>query len=144
MSNLGAGGRDQRNFGVIGSLAALHESVAAFVDGMGASLYPFQSNHEGAIVEHIYSVATKMDAFAFNPAGLSKYGVPCVQALRDSGRPFVELHFANTAALGWATGAVTTQHAAALMMGLRNHGYIAAMYGLISALDDGIFGAEAC
>lgn len=139
MSNLGVGGRDPRNFGTISSLGALHASMTAFVEGIGASLETYQSNHEGAIVGRIYEVAADTDAFIFNPAGLSKYGVPCVQALVDSGRPYVEVHFANTAALGWTGGTAPIRHAAASVMGLRNHGYVAALYGLINALDDGIF-----
>lgn len=135
MSNLGAGGRDRRNFGAIPSLAALHAGAVAFAEGLGVSLRTFQSNHEGAIVEFIYAAAPATDAFLFNPAGLSKYGVPSVQALADSARPVVELHFANTASLGWSEGAVMSRTATACAMGFRNHSYTAAIFGLVGTLD---------
>jgi 3-dehydroquinate dehydratase II len=139
MSNLGVG-RDPRNFGVTPSLDALHECTRAFAEGMGATMRTFASNHEGALVEYIYAQASETDVFLFNPAGLSKYGVPSAQALDDSGVPYVELHFANTAALGWSQGTVLTRGASACVMGLRNHSYVAAVFGIIGALDDGTLG----
>ena len=142
MSNLGVG-RDARNFGLTPSLETLHQCTRAFAEGMGATMRTFASNHEGALVEFIYEVANVTDAFLFNPAGLSKYGVPSIQALEDTGVPYVELHFANTAALGWSQGTVMTRGAASCVMGLRNHSYAAAVFGVIGALDDGALGAPA-
>src|SRR5438270_9931503 len=68
MSNLGAGGRDQRTYGVVPSLRALHDCMGALAEGLGVDLASYQSNHEGDIVMFIYNRAPETDAYLINPA----------------------------------------------------------------------------
>jgi 3-dehydroquinate dehydratase-2 len=142
MSNLGAGGRDQRTYGVVPSLRALHDCMGALAEGLGVDLASYQSNHEGDIVMFIYNRAPETDAYLINPAALTRRGAPCAAALADSGRPYVELHFANIAALGWIGGAVVTRGATGVVMGLRHHSYIGALFGLVAALDAKVVGED--
>jgi 3-dehydroquinate dehydratase II len=136
MSNLGKGGRDPRTYGTTTSLAALQDSIASMGDGLGLEMSAFSANHEGSIVAHIYETAASVDAFLINPAAMTRFGAPCRIALSDVRRPFIELHFANVAALGWA-GGVTTPVATGVVMGFRHYSYMGALFGLISALDSG-------
>ncbi len=134
MSNLGRGGRDPRTYGAVSSLADLQDSIVAMGDGLGLEMSAFAANHEGEIVAHIYQVAASVDAFLINPAALTRFGVPCKLALADARRPFIELHFANVAALGWEAG-ITTPVATGVVMGFRHYSYIGALFGLICGLD---------
>jgi 3-dehydroquinate dehydratase II len=136
MSNLGVGGRDVRTYGAVTSLAALQDGIVAMGEGLGLVMSAFSANHEGSIVEHIYEAASSVDAFLINPAALTRYGMPTRIALADVRRPFIELHFANVAALGWE-GGITTPVATAVVMGFRHYSYMGALFGLACALDCG-------
>ncbi len=118
MSNLGIGGRDPRTYGLVTSLAALQSGIAAMGHGLGLDVSIYSANHEGSIVAHIYEIASAVDAFLINPAALTRFGVPTKIALADVHRPFMEVHFANVAALGWE-GGVTTPIATGVTMGFR-------------------------
>jgi hypothetical protein len=97
----------------------------------------YQSNYEGDIVQYIYDNAAAADAYLINPAALTRRGAPCALALVDSHRPYIELHFANIAALGWSNGALITRRASGVVMGLRHYSYVGAVFGLVGALDAG-------
>jgi 3-dehydroquinate dehydratase-2 len=142
MSNLGAGGRDPRTYGVTPSLAALQDCMKALAEGLGVALETYHSNHEGDIVAFVYDRAAAVDGFLINPAALTRRGAPCAAALLDSGRPYIELHFANIAALGWLQGAIVTKAATGVVMGLRHYSYMGALYGLVGALDGGLFARQ--
>lgn len=135
MSNLGA--RDPRTYGTIHSLADLHAAISALADGLGVACEAFTSNHEGAVVDYIYRTAPSTDAYLINPAGLNSRGEPCAQALADAAKPFIELHFANVAASGWPRGTIVSARATGVVMGLRQYSYVAAVVGLVLALDSG-------
>jgi len=137
MNNLGPKGRDQRMYGAIPSLAALQDGLQAFASGLGTTLEPYHSDHEGDILGFIYGA--RMDAFLINPAGLNRPGAPTRDALRDTGKPFVELHFANISAnrAVWPNGTVVSRDAAGVVMGMREYTYVSALFGLVSALDAG-------
>lgn len=136
MSNLGPGGRDPRTYGSVTSLEALQHATQAFAAGMGCEVRAFQSNHEGALVADIYASAARTDAYVINPAGSTRRGVPLMQAFRDVGRPCIEMHFANVAALGWLQGAAISRQVTGIVMGMRHYSYIASILGLVCALDD--------
>ena len=136
MSNLGPGGRDPRTYGPVTSLQALQHATQAFAAGMGCELRAFQSNFEGALVGWIYETAATTDAYVINPAASTRRGVPIMQAFRDAGRPCIEMHFANVAALGWLQGAAISKQMSGVVMGMRHYSYIATIFGLVCALDD--------
>ena len=136
MSNLGKGGRDPRTYGVVTSLAALQSEIAAMGHGLGLEMTTFSANHEGSIIAHIYETAPTVDGFLINPAALTRFGTPTKIALADVRRPFVEVHFANVAALGWE-GGITTPVATGVAMGFRQYSYMGAIFGLVCALDLG-------
>lgn len=136
MSNLGPGGRDPRTYGPVASIEALQHACQAFADGLGCELTAFQSNFEGRLVAYIYETAADCDAYVINPAASTRRGVPLMQAFRDVGRPCVEMHFANVAALGWLQGAAISRQVSGVVMGLRHYSYLATLLGLACALDD--------
>lgn len=148
MPNLGR--RDQAIYGPIRSLEELQATVRDFAGSLGVRVTAFASNHEGDILEFIHHSAREVDGFLINPAGLTTYGEATRHALADSGRPFVEVHFANLARHLDAVGPAGdlrsrfTHSAVGMVMGFRQHSYLGALLALTLALDDASFlGAEA-
>ena len=144
MPNLGR--RDRRIYGPIASLDDLEALVAEFAERIGIEVEQVASNHEGDLLDFIHSASERCDAFLINPAGLTTYGEATRHALADSRRPYVEVHFANTARHfdgvvpgGRRLESQFTYTAAGLVMGLRQHGYLGALLSLSLALDDGDF-----
>ena len=145
MSNLGA--RNKRVYGAISSLADLQDLSKAFGAALGVAVSTFASNFEGAILEFIHQSAASADGFVINPAGLTQYGVATKHALTETGKPFIEVHFANIAAPATAPRGLPigpwksefSPSATGVMMGLRQYSYCAAILSLAMALDDQTF-----
>jgi 3-dehydroquinate dehydratase-2 len=95
MPNLGR--RDQAIYGPIRTLDELQETVRDFAALLGVSVRQFASNHEGEILDFIHATADELGGYLINPAGLTTYGEATRHALADTGRPIVEVHFANLA-----------------------------------------------
>ncbi|SDP13826.1 3-dehydroquinate dehydratase [Klenkia soli] len=144
MPNLGH--RSEAIYGPIRSLADLQAMVREVAGELGVEVVQFASNHEGEILEFIHRTATEVQGYVINPAGLTTYGEATRHALDDTGKPVVECHFANIAR-HFAEVAPHSQQqtsrftytATGLTMGLRQHGYAAALVGLTLALDDEAF-----
>jgi 3-dehydroquinate dehydratase II len=150
MSNLGR--RSKKAYGPIASLDVLHEHVRCYGRSLGVEVETFASNYEGAILEFIHESADRVDGYLVNPAGLTSGSLPVPHALIESGRPSIEVHFANPEASAHSPrGAPVTPIASVFspfvtgkITGLRHHGYIGALVALTLALDDvGFLGAEA-
>ena len=122
MTNLGR--RDRNIYGSIASLQALEDTV-------GADVTAFHSNHEGDLVDFL-ETNPDMDGYIINPGGLWAFGDPTRIALEETGRPFVEVHFANIFATGHLS--TFTQSCDATVMGLRHHGYIGAVVALAASV----------
>ena len=144
MPNLGR--RDVSIYGPISSLEELQRFVAGVGDRLGVTIDPFASNHEGQILDFIHRRAAHVDALLINPAGLTTYGEATRHALEDTGRPYIEVHFANTARHFDRVSAGSEQlrsrftyTAVGLVMGLRHYSYASALLGLTLALDDAAF-----
>ena len=142
MPNLG--NRNKRVYGPIASIEALHQYMRDLGEGMGVTIEAVASNHEGAILDAIHASAAHTDAYILNPAGLTKTGEPTRHALEETGRPWVETHFANISAPPWSSRGLPggpwesnfTRSATGLAMGLRHHSYLGALVALVAALDD--------
>ncbi|MEJ8846146.1 type II 3-dehydroquinate dehydratase [Variovorax rhizosphaerae] len=142
MSNLGA--RSKKVYGKIGSLDELKAYVAGFGTRLGVDVEAFSSNHQGDILEFIHESAERVDGYIINPAGLTTVGEGVRHALEDTGRPVIEVHFANiSAGAGGARGlgggsirSSFTHTATGMCMGMRQYSYIGALTALVLALDD--------
>ena len=145
MSNLGA--RSKRVYGAIASLDDLQSFCRDFGAAIGVEVSTFASNFEGAILEFIHASAETTDGYVINPAGLTVPGVATKHALTETGKPFIEVHFANvvappTAPRGLPVGpwlSTFSPHATGVMMGMREYSYAAAILSLAMALDDESF-----
>jgi 3-dehydroquinate dehydratase-2 len=149
MTNLGA--RNKRVYGTIASLADLQNFCRNFGAAVGVTVSTFASNYEGAILEFIHESTQWADAYIINPAGLTEGGVATKHALTETGKPYVEVHFANIVAPPTAPRSLSigpwqstfSASATSVMMGMREYSYCAAILSLAMALDDKNFlGAE--
>ncbi|MER6562151.1 type II 3-dehydroquinate dehydratase [Streptomyces sp. NPDC001027] len=129
MTNLGR--RDRNIYGSIASLQALEDLVTEVGDAVGADVSAFHSNHEGDLVDFLES-HPDMDGYIINPGGLWAFGDPTRIALEETGRPFVEVHFANIFATGHLS--TFTRSCDATVMGLRHHGYLGAVVALAASV----------
>ncbi|CAG7619352.1 type II 3-dehydroquinate dehydratase [Leucobacter soli] len=150
MSNLGA--RSKKVYGAIGSLDDLKAYVRDYGASLGVEVENFSSNHQGDILEFIHESADRVDGYIINPAGLTTVGEGVRHALEDTGRPVMEVHFANIAASaggarGLGGGSIQssfTHTATGMCMGMRQYSYIGALTALVFSLDDvGFLGGAA-
>ena len=142
MSNLGA--RNKRVYGAIASLVDLQNFCKDFGASLSVEVTTFSSNFEGAILEYIHESAKSTDAYIINPAGLTEGGVATKHALTETGKPYVEVHFANivapaTAPRGLPIGpwhSTFSASATSVMMGMREYSYCAGILSLAMVLKD--------
>ena len=64
----------------------------------GAEIIPFQSNHEGTLIDFIQAESAKADGIIINPGALTHYGLSLMDALSDSRLPVIEIHISDIAA----------------------------------------------
>ncbi len=62
-----------------------------------ATVEPFQSNHEGEILDFIQEAAARVDGFLVNPGALTHTSIALLDAFLSVNRPFVEVHLSNLA-----------------------------------------------
>jgi 3-dehydroquinate dehydratase-2 len=131
------GKRDPKLFGTIASIADLHAYVADFGTALGVEVRPFASDYEGELLERVHESADTADAYLVNPGGLATVAEGWRHALAETHKPVVEVHFYNLPANGEQS--IFTPSAIGQSMGLREHSYVAGLFGLVLALDDESF-----
>lgn len=62
---------------------------------LGVELEPFQSNHEGALVDKIQESYGKVDGIVINPAAYTHTSVAILDALKAVSIPAVEVHISD-------------------------------------------------
>ncbi|MBK8014348.1 MAG: 3-dehydroquinate dehydratase [Deltaproteobacteria bacterium] len=76
------------------SLADIHGALTALAQTLGHTIVPFQSNHEGALIDHVQACRGQDDALILNAGGYTHTSV----ALRDAVAfvneeiPVIEVH----------------------------------------------------
>lgn len=72
------------------------DAASTQATGLGATLYHFQSNWEGAIIDRIHEARTQgVQAIVINPAAFTHTSVGIRDALLGVDIPFIELHVTN-------------------------------------------------
>lgn len=88
------GRRPAAHYGTV-TLAELEARVRAWGDELGMSIATFQTNHEGAFLEHVHGLLGVVDGVVVNPGAWTHYQWSIRDALETLGVPFVEVHLSN-------------------------------------------------
>jgi 3-dehydroquinate dehydratase-2 len=88
------GKRDPELYGREG-LAEIEQRLRDKAGEVGVEVELFQSNHEGAIVDHLEASAPSASGVIINAGALTHYGLSMRDALVDAGLPVVEVHLSN-------------------------------------------------
>ncbi len=87
-----------REPGVYGrqSLADIEQSLRAEAQALGHELQPYQSNHEGALVDRIQQArADQVEFILINPGAYTHTSIALRDALLAVAIPFIEIHLSN-------------------------------------------------
>lgn len=104
-----------------------------------------QSNHEGELIDFMHA---NMDTAGVivNPAGLTLYGRPLLDAVYDSNKPIAVVHIAQLYKMGDYYGPTTSDHwktiADTYVCGLGVLGYYAALMRLAEIINGKVGGYE--
>jgi 3-dehydroquinate dehydratase II len=77
------------------SLEDLHQNLQTIAHTLQVDLSFFQSNHEGALIDHLHTLRSKVQGVIINAAGLTHTSVSLRDALIAIELPFVEVHLSN-------------------------------------------------
>lgn len=77
------------------TLDGVNRALAGLAESLGVRVGFFQSNAEGALVDHVQEAGERVDGFVVNAGGYTHTSVALRDALLGVARPFVEVHLSN-------------------------------------------------
>ena len=77
------------------TLPELERQVVEWGAELGLEVLPFQTNHEGAFLEHVHGLHGQVAGAVVNPGAWTHYQWSIRDALETLGVPFVEVHISN-------------------------------------------------
>jgi 3-dehydroquinate dehydratase-2 len=91
------GRRDPALYGSL-TLAELERRVAERGEQLGLATSFFQSNYEGAFIEHLHGLRGEADAILLNPGAWTHYAWAIRDALEIAALPALEIHLSDVQA----------------------------------------------
>lgn len=88
------GTREPAVYGTVG-LDEVNDRLSKLGDELGVQVAAFQSNHEGALIDHVQKRAGSAAGFVVNAGGYTHTSIALRDALVGVGLPFVEAHVSN-------------------------------------------------
>jgi 3-dehydroquinate dehydratase II len=88
------GRRDPTHYGGV-TLTELELGIADTAAELGLATRFFQSNHEGAFVEHLHGLDGMADGVLLNPGAWTHYSYAIRDAVELAGLPAVEIHLSD-------------------------------------------------
>jgi len=78
------------------TLEQINAGLSSHAAQRGATLFSFQSNHEGALIDRVHAARTDGTAFIIiNPGAYTHTSVALRDALAGVALPFIEVHLSN-------------------------------------------------
>lgn len=128
--------REPEHYGHV-TLQEIEREVLDLGQTFAVDVIPFQSNHEGQIVDFLHLNGLSAHGVIINPAALTKAGYSILEALASIKVPFVEVHLSNIYARGgWHSESIFAASAIGQICGFRKDVYPLALRALISYLRD--------
>ncbi|MDD4052484.1 MAG: type II 3-dehydroquinate dehydratase [candidate division Zixibacteria bacterium] len=110
------------------TLKEIETMVAERGKGWGLSVKPFQSNHEGALVDFIQAEQKTALGIIINPGAFTHYAYSLRDCLAGVACPVIELHISNIYKREeWRRKSVLTEVCTGLISGLGVEGYLLAL-----------------
>jgi 3-dehydroquinate dehydratase II len=88
------GRRDQSHYGDL-TITELERQISETAAELGLATRFFQTNHEGAFVEHLHRLEGMADGIILNPGAWTHYSYAIRDALELTGLPAVEVHLSD-------------------------------------------------
>ena len=88
------GGRDASYYGSH-TIDDVYRDVRTAATKLGVSVDFFQSNHEGALIDHIHDKLQSCNGIIINGGALTHYGLSLKDAVLEAKIPIVEVHVSN-------------------------------------------------
>lgn len=80
------------------TLEEIDRQLRQLAPELGCEVESLQSNHEGVLIDALYSARERSDGALLNPAGLTHTSVSLRDAVLAAGIPVIEVHLSNPAA----------------------------------------------
>ena len=93
------GRRPSQHYGTL-TLPELERQVVTWGAECGLRVIPFQTNHEGAFLEHVHGLVGAVEGAIVNPGAWTHYQWSIRDALELLAAPFVEVHLSDVEARG--------------------------------------------
>ncbi len=128
------GTREPEIYGRV-TLDDITRQLEALASELGCEVECRQTNHEGVLIDALYSAKGRADGILLNPGGLTHTSVALRDAVAGAGVPVVEVHLTNPLARepfrhrSYVSGA-----ALAVVQGFGAEGYRLALRGLVGHL----------
>lgn len=117
------------------TLAEIDEALRIEGLRLGAEIETFQSNSEGALIDHVHASAARVDGFLVNAGAYTHTSFALLDALTGVGRPYVEVHVSNLHAReAFRAQSLLAPRAAGIVMGFGPEGYLLGLRGLVMRL----------
>ncbi len=131
------GRRDPAHYGS-DTLSDVEGRVREKAVALGVDVDFFQSNHEGAIIDHLQASASTASGIVMNAGALTHYGLSMRDALADTQLPIVEVHLSNIHAREeFRRRSVVAPIAVGQIAGLGWRGYVYALEYLAAYIQEG-------
>ena len=120
------------------TLPELLKRLQALAKELKVTLVPFQSNHEGELVDMMHKHIDSADGALLNPAGLTQFGVSLHDAIKTMPYPVIEVHISNRHAREhWRGHSIISPAVKATVQGLGWRSYTAALRALVEIVREG-------
>jgi 3-dehydroquinate dehydratase II len=114
------------------TLAEIDDRLRRLGDELNADVETFQSNHEGALLDHLHLRLDSLDGCVLNPAALTQYGVGLHDCIKSLPFPVIEVHLSNIHRRElWRRHSIIGEAARGSVMGLGWRSYTAALRALV-------------
>jgi len=110
------------------TLSEIEATVSEQAEKLGMAIKPYQSNHEGGIIDFIQAECDDAYGIIINPGAFTHYSYAIRDCLAGAGLPVVEVHISNLHKREkWRNRSVISEICAGMINGMGVTGYLLAL-----------------